>query len=138
MVLIVLGVLVLLDVAGRVALPHFVLGFVNKRLADLGELTGHADDLALDFYTGRAVFTNVEVWHKDSLAVPVFYMESLVLAVDWRALWSKEDLVGRVELIEPVINAINTGQKVVRRRLTKAPLPTAASSPRAGMRSSVA
>ncbi len=82
-----MGVLVVLIIAIRIALPFILLNVINKKLADLDGYTGHVDDIDLNLYRGAYVIKDLTVKTvTDSIPVPFVDLKSMDISVEWKAL----------------------------------------------------
>ena len=104
---ILLGVVLLLLVI-QLALPHLVLGFLNNKLADMGDYRGQIDDVDLAWWRGAYSVDGFLVERKDVPAqAPLFTASSIDIGISWRSLWKERALVGEVILHEPHLNFID-------------------------------
>src|SRR6202000_868455 len=102
--LIVLGSLLVLLIAFRIALPYILLRFVNKELQTIPGYTGHVD--GIDVHLIRGAYT-IKVIKLDKtggkIPVPFFSAERLDLSVEWSAIFHGR-LVGKIIVGHPIIN----------------------------------
>ncbi|MCY7350272.1 MAG: DUF748 domain-containing protein [Cytophagaceae bacterium] len=100
---ITLFVLVLL-VALRLALPYIVLHYLNKTLADLGEYTGHAEDVNIALLRGAYQIEELQI---EKIAgkkkQPFLNVPLMDLSVEWKSLFEGA-IVGEVEVYQPELN----------------------------------
>lgn len=100
---ILIAVVVLLVVA-RLLLPYFVLRYVNKTLADMGEYTGHVEDIDIALLRGAYQIDNLVIRKvKGKIKEPFVEIPRSDLSVEWESLF-KGKLVGEVECYEPELN----------------------------------
>lgn len=82
-----IGVVVVLIIALRIALPFIILKVVNNKLANLEGYTGHVDDVDLNLYRGAYVIEGVTIkLVEDSVPVPFVDLERMDISVEWKAL----------------------------------------------------
>ena len=102
--LIILGSLLVLLIAFRIALPYILLRFVNKELQTIPGYTGHVDDI--DVHLIRGAYT-IKVIKLDKtggkIPVPFFSAEAIDLSVEWSAIFHGR-LVGKIIVQHPIIN----------------------------------
>ncbi|HEY0110377.1 MAG TPA: DUF748 domain-containing protein [Fibrella sp.] len=100
---ILIAVLVLLVVA-RLLLPYFVLRYVNKTLADMGDYTGHVEDIDIALLRGAYQIDNLTIKKVNgTVKEPFVSIPRSDLSVEWKSLF-KGKLVGEVECYEPELN----------------------------------
>ena len=101
---IVLIVVVVL-VAIRIALPYILLDQLNKRLKEMPEYYGHADDLSLALLRGAYTINDVYLDQQDSssqVRTPFVAAEVIDLSLEWRALFDGE-IVGELVIERPIV-----------------------------------
>ncbi|UFH57426.1 DUF748 domain-containing protein [Spirosoma sp. KNUC1025] len=100
---ILISLLVLLIIA-RLLLPYFVLRYVNKTLADMGDYTGHVEDIDIHLIRGAYQLDNLRIRKVVSkLKKPFLYIPKTDLSVEWKSL-IKGELVSEVECYEPQLS----------------------------------
>lgn len=96
--------LVVLIVVARLLLPYFVLRYVNKTLADLGDYTGHVEDIDIALLRGAYQINNLVIRKVNGkIKEPFVSVPKADLSVEWRSLF-KGRLVGEVECYKPELN----------------------------------
>jgi hypothetical protein len=107
-IIITIGVIAVLLLAARIALPHVIQRYVNNKLAVSEEYAGQVGDIDLSLIQGAYSIENVEV-EKTTGAVPVplFAAREIKFSVLWKALFNGA-VVGDAELFEPVINIVDS------------------------------
>jgi hypothetical protein len=102
--LIVLGSLVVLLIAFRIALPYILLRFVNRELQTIPGYTGHVDDIDVHLIRGAYTIKTVRLDKTGGkIPVPFFAAETLDLSVEWSALFHGR-IVGKIIVLHPVLN----------------------------------
>ncbi|QKZ12196.1 DUF748 domain-containing protein [Spirosoma sp. KUDC1026] len=97
------AVLILLIVA-RLLLPYFVLRYLNKQLADMGEYTGHIEDVDIQLIRGAYQIDDLRIRKVNGkIKEPFLYIPKTDLSVEWKSLF-KGKLVSEVETYEPELN----------------------------------
>ncbi len=100
----ILIALVALLLVARLLLPYFVLRYVNKTLADLGDYTGHVDDIGISLLRGAYQIDNLVIRKVNGkIKEPFIDIPKSDLSVEWQSLF-KGRLVGEVECYEPKLN----------------------------------
>ncbi len=100
---IVLALVALLIIA-RLLLPYFVLKYVNRTLADMGDYTGHVDDIDIQLIRGAYQLDGLRIRKVNGkIKEPFLYMPKTDLSVEWKSLF-KGKLVSEVEAYEPELN----------------------------------
>lgn len=105
--LIVLGILVVLLVAARLALPHFVLKYVNNKLDELPQYDGHVTDVDIHLFRGAYTIKDVDIVKTTADAPPEPFVkaESIDLSVDWSELFHGS-IVGEIYFERAKLNFI--------------------------------
>jgi len=93
-------------ITARAVMPSMVRSYVNSRLADMGEYSGHVADVDLALWRG-AYTLKALVIDKVGGATETSFLElpSMDISLDWGALFSGE-LVGQIEAYGPRLNLI--------------------------------
>jgi uncharacterized protein involved in outer membrane biogenesis len=101
-----LGALVVLIVAARIAAPYLIKRVVNEKLAALDGYTGSIDDVDLNLWRGAYEVEGIRIDKTGGkVPVPFVAVERLDLGVDWRALFDGS-IVARVALFRPEVNFV--------------------------------
>jgi hypothetical protein len=102
----ILGGLLVLLIALRIALPYILLRLVNKELTKIPGYTGHVDDLDVALLRGAYVIRMIKL-DKTGGAVPVpfFSADRADLSVQWNALFHGR-FVGEIEIDHPMLNFV--------------------------------
>ncbi|WP_338873004.1 DUF748 domain-containing protein [Spirosoma sp. SC4-14] len=100
----ILIVLAVLLVTARLLLPYFVLRYVNKTLADMGDYTGHVDDIDIQLIRGAYQIDDMRIRKiNGNIKEPFLYIPKTDLSVEWKSLF-RGRLVSEVECYDPIIN----------------------------------
>lgn len=103
----VLGLLVLLLVA-HIALPYAIRGYLNDKLADMGDYRGHIADVDLALWRGAYRINGLRIVKAEREAqVPFVDAPVIDIAVSWNALWRERAVVARVVFERPELNFID-------------------------------
>ncbi|HVY74063.1 MAG TPA: DUF748 domain-containing protein [Puia sp.] len=104
--LIILGSLLLILIAARIALPYVLLKLVNQELQKIPGYTGHVDDIDVALWRGAYKIKMIRL-DKTGGKVPVpFFSSPLVdLSIEWRALFHGR-IVGEIEVEHPGLNFV--------------------------------
>jgi hypothetical protein len=101
---IVLGSLLVILIAFRIALPYILLRFVNKELQTIPGYTGHVDDIDVALIRGAYTIKTIKLDKTGGkIPVPFFSAEKIDLSVEWAAIFHRR-LVGKLIVIHPIIN----------------------------------
>lgn len=96
---ITLGVIIMLLIAARLALPGYVLKFVNNKLDELPEYDGRVADVDIHLIRGAYTIKDVNIvkTSKDAPPEPFVSAEAIDLSVDWSELFHGS-IVGEIEV----------------------------------------
>lgn len=104
--LIVIGVLIVLIIAIRIALPYIIKDLVNKELDSIPGYSGHIVDVDLSIIRGAYQIEGVELVKTDGdNEVPFFSSPLLDFSVEWKALF-EGSLVGEIAIYDPKLNFV--------------------------------
>jgi len=103
---IVIGVLVVVGVAARLAAPTVAEHYVNRQLADMGEYRGTVSGVELHVLAGGYVLRDVTIVEVGSAnETPFATIPAMDITLQWRALF-RGQAVGEVVMHEPVLNLV--------------------------------
>lgn len=103
---IILGVIVVLLVAARIALAPMLLRVVNARLNEIPDYRGHIEDLDIHLYRGAYSIQGIRLDKASGkIPVPFFKAEAVDISVEWRALLHRK-LVAEIEVVRPEVNFV--------------------------------
>jgi hypothetical protein len=105
---VVIGLLavVLLLVAGRVAMPYLVEDYANKKLAALDSYDGRVGDIDIHLWRGAYSIDDIEIVKTGaSRPVPFFRSNRVDLSVEWRSLF-RGSIVSEAAFIGPELNLV--------------------------------
>ena len=103
---VVIGVLVVVGVAARLAAPTLLERYVNRQLADMGDYRGTISGVELHVLAGGYVLRDLTIIEADSAGqTPFVTMPSMDLKLQWRALL-RGQAVGEVVMRDPVLNLV--------------------------------
>jgi hypothetical protein len=86
-VLITVGVIVVLLVGARIALPYVVKGQINQRLASIPGYVGHVDDVGIHLWRGAYSLHGIAIYrHEGNVREPFFLGKSIDFSIAWREL----------------------------------------------------
>lgn len=101
---IVLAIFVII-IAFRLILPYWVLGFVNKRLADISGYFGHVDDIDISLYRGAYVVKSIYINKQDTATkkqTPLFACPHIDISIEWKSLF-KGRIVSEFDFYSPAL-----------------------------------
>ena len=102
----ILGSVVLVLVAARIALPFWLKDYVNERLAEIHGYYGHVDDIDVQLFRGAYVIKNLELFKDNGRVKTPFVASNRVdLSVEWHALFHGS-FVGEMEFQEAKLNFV--------------------------------
>jgi hypothetical protein len=110
-ILIILGVVALLLVAARLAMPYAVERYVNGRLATLDSYRGHIGEVDIHLWRGAYSINSIAIEKIGATRpVPFFSADRVDLSVEWRSLM-RGSLVSEAEFVGPELNLVQARSK---------------------------
>jgi hypothetical protein len=128
----IIGVIAVVLIVARIALPYMVLNYLNGRLAKMGNYSGHIVDIDIHLWRGAYSIDRLTITKVDGkLPVPLFDTARAEISLSWLAL-TRGHLRGKIDFYEPVVNFVDgkgegdtqTGKGVDWRTPLKALVPT--------------
>ena len=108
---IVLAAVLLLFIAGRIALPYIVEDYANDRLAALDSYDGHVGDIDLHLWRGAYSIDDIVIVKTGAKRpVPFFSSRRVDLSVEWRSLL-RGSVVAEAEFDSPEVNLVQGKSK---------------------------
>ncbi len=105
-ILIIIGSLLVILIALRIALPSILLRFVNKQLSELHGYYGHVEDIDVALIRGAYTIKTITLVKTDGkIPVPFFAANVIDLSVEWKALFHGS-IVGKIRVEHPVLNFV--------------------------------
>ena len=106
--MLVVAVLALLLIILHLMLPWLVRGYLNDKLADMGDYQGHIEDVDLTWWNGAYRINGLEITKADGdVQVPFLTVPRMDIAVRMRTLWKEGLLVGVVDIHQPELNFVD-------------------------------
>ncbi len=103
---IVLGSILVLLIAIRIALPYILLRLVNKELQNIPGYTGHVDDIDVALIRGAYKMKMIKLEKTGGkIPVPFFSAPLIDLSIQWESLFHGR-IVGEIEVDQPVLNFV--------------------------------
>ena len=103
MTIVVLGLLL---VGVRIALPHVVLHYANRTLAEIPDYHGVITDVDLAIWRGAYQIEGIDIVKTGGeVPVPFFSCPEIDFSVEWKALFDGA-LVGEIDFRRPVVNLV--------------------------------
>jgi len=103
-VLIILGSLLVILIAFRIALPSILLRFVNRELQHIPGYTGRVDDIDVHLIRGAYTIKSVRLDKTGGkIPVPFFSADAIDLSVEWSAIFHGR-FVGKIIVQHPILN----------------------------------
>lgn len=100
----ILSILIIL----RLYLPSWVLYTVNQKLSDMGDYSGHIDNVDINLYRGAYQLQALSVSKiKGTHKVPFIRADNIDIALSWRALF-KGELLADISLDSPQVNFVDS------------------------------
>lgn len=98
---------VLVLIAARIALPYVVRDVLNRKMAHMGDYSGHVADVTLSLWRGAYSLNKLTI-HKLGGEVPVPLLDTrrLDISLGWHALL-RGAIVGKVTFSHPVVNFVD-------------------------------
>lgn len=101
--IVVLGLLV---VGVRIALPHVILHYANRTLAEIPDYHGVITDVDLAIWRGAYQIEGLDIVKTGGeVPVPFFSCPEIDFSVEWKALFDGA-LVGEIDFRRPVVNLV--------------------------------
>lgn len=105
-IVVILSLLIML----RLYLPYWALHTVNQKLSDMGEYTGHIENVDIDIYRGAYQLQQLSISKvKGDHQVPFLQMDNIDIALSWRALF-KGEILADLWLDSPQVNFVDSNQ----------------------------
>ncbi|WP_295686828.1 DUF748 domain-containing protein [uncultured Nevskia sp.] len=99
-----LAIVIVVGIAARVALPYAMKGWLNQRLASLGNYQGHVEDVHVALWRGSYELQGVHIQQLNSAVdEPLFATPVMEIQVLWFALM-KGTVVARIRALKPTIS----------------------------------
>ena len=103
---IVLGSILVLLLALRIALPYILLKLVNKELQHIPGYTGHVDDIDVALIRGAYKIKQIKLEKTGGrIPVPFFSAPLIDLSIQWESLFHGR-IVGEIEVDQPILNFV--------------------------------
>ncbi len=103
---IILGSVLLLLIAIRIALPYILLKLVNKELQNIPGYTGHVDDIDVALIRGAYKIKSIKLEKTGGkIPVPFFSAPLIDLSLQWASLFHGR-IVGKIEVDQPILNFV--------------------------------
>ena len=103
---IILGSVLVLLIAVRIALPYILLKLVNKELQNIPGYTGHVDDIDVALIRGAYKIKSIKLEKTGGkIPVPFFSAPLIDLSLQWASLFHGR-IVGEIEVDQPVLNFV--------------------------------
>jgi hypothetical protein len=104
--LLILGIIVVLLVAARLALEPILLDYANRKIDALNAYDGHIGDLDIELLRGGYDIRDIEIVKTGSAQpVPFFKADRIEATVEWRSLLHGQ-LVAEADLFRPQANLV--------------------------------
>ncbi|SEP02113.1 MULTISPECIES: DUF748 domain-containing protein [unclassified Luteibacter] len=103
----IVGVIAIVLVAARIAMPYLVLDYLNGRLARMGAYSGHIADIDIHLWRGAYSIDGLTITKVDGkVPVPLFNTARADISLSWRAL-ARGRLRGKIDFYDPVLNFVD-------------------------------
>ncbi|HSZ33913.1 MAG TPA: DUF748 domain-containing protein [Puia sp.] len=103
---IILGSILVLLIAIRIALPYILLKLVNKELQNIPGYTGHVDDIDVALIRGAYKIKSIKLEKTGGkIPVPFFSAPLIDLSLQWASLFHGR-IVGQIEVDQPILNFV--------------------------------
>ncbi|NII10867.1 DUF748 domain-containing protein [Oleiagrimonas sp. C23AA] len=103
----ILLVVVVLLLAIRLALPDIVRHELNARMADMGDYSGHIDDVDLHLWRGAYSLDGLTITKvSGKVPVPLLDTPHMNISLSWHALWHGA-IRAKVDFKRPVLNFVD-------------------------------
>lgn len=85
-VFIALALLIIVLIAGRIYLPFWVTGYVNKQISQLDGYSGSIDGVGISLWRGAYQIYGLDIYKRNGLKEPFVAANMVDLSVEWKAL----------------------------------------------------
>ncbi|MDR6937856.1 DUF748 domain-containing protein [Luteibacter sp. 3190] len=103
----IVGVIAIVLIAARIAMPYLVLDYLNGRLARMGAYSGHIADIDIHLWRGAYSIDGLTITKVDGkVPVPLFNTARADISLSWRAL-ARGRLRGKIDFYDPVLNFVD-------------------------------
>lgn len=100
-------IIVSLLVVARLALPYFLLIYVEDQLNKIPEYKAKIERISVQLYRGSYTIHQLQLWKmKENIPVPFFAADTIDLSVQWPPLL-KGKFVGEINFNQPIINFVS-------------------------------
>lgn len=108
------AVLIALVAGLHVLVPPVALRYVNRKLANMQQYTGHLDDMDLSLLRGGMVAQDLRIWDRDngSFDAPLVRVPEVTVKWRWRDMWAGRQIF-TADLEKPRVHVIHKAQKTV-------------------------
>ncbi|KAA0696632.1 DUF748 domain-containing protein [Halopseudomonas laoshanensis] len=104
-----LAVIVVLLIIVHLSLATWVRNLLNENMAEMGDYTGHVEEVDLFWWRGAYSIHNLNIQKNvGNVQAPFFTAPLIDIAVSWRALWEERALVAKVRFTDPELNFIDS------------------------------
>ncbi|WP_437880364.1 DUF748 domain-containing protein [Pseudomonas sp. LRF_L74] len=104
-------VLLIMLVILHLSLAYLVRGYLNDKLADMGDYRGHVTDVDLAWWRGAYRIKGLRiVKQNEKIPVPLLDAPGIDIAVSWNSLWHDHGIVARVIFERPQLNFVDGGE----------------------------
>ena len=103
---IILGSILVILIAFRIALPYILLKFVNRELTMIDGYYGHVDDIDVALIRGAYTIKDIRLDKTGGkIPVPFFAAKTIDLSIEWRAIFEGA-IVGEIVVEQPKLNFV--------------------------------
>lgn len=103
----IIGVIAVVLIIARIALPSIVLNYLNGRLAHMGSYSGRIVDIDIHLLRGAYSIDQMSIAKVDGkVPVPLFKTTRADISLSWRAI-AKGHVRGKVDFFDPVVNFVD-------------------------------
>jgi hypothetical protein len=124
-ILVVLGVVAILLIGFRIALPHILVWYINETIEDLPEYHGRVDAIELSLLGGSATVKDIELVKRgEGIEIPFASIPQIHTSVDWSSLL-RGALIGSVVVESPRVSLVAGPEEAEQLELGKEWMETA-------------
>ena len=98
--------IITLLIALRLALPYYLLHYVENQINQIPEYKITINDLDISLYSGSYTLKNIQLWKiNNNIPVPFYSAQRMTFSIDWHAILQRK-IVAQISVEKPIINFV--------------------------------